>query len=319
MAALTHGIHHVTAMAGDAQKNVDFYVGILGLRMLKKTINFDDPFTYHFYFGDHGGQPGTIMTFFPWSSRGMKGRQGAGQVTVTSFSVAKDALDYWIKRLEANKIIVAGPFERMGESVIAFDDFDGLSLEIVAAENDERPGLDNGDVPSEYSIKGFHSVTLLENNYQATAAVLNDRLGFREAGNEENRYRYISGDGSAGTIVDIIHQPDATRGIMGVGTVHHVAWRITDDDDQLVLRKNLVNAGFNVSPVMDRNYFHSIYFREPGGVLFEGATDPPGFTVDESLETLGAHLKLPPWMEENREEIEKHLPKIVMPGEGKNA
>ena len=309
----TRGIHHVTAMAGDPQKNIDFYAGVLGLRMVKKTINFDDPYTYHFYFGDAAGNPGTIMTFFPWTSRGLRGRKGAGQLTTTAFSVAENALDYWVERLAQKGVETAGPFDRFGESVLTFEDPEGLDIEIVATKNDVRGEWVHGDVPGPYAIRGFHAVTLSQFNNKATEQLMTGLLGFHRVAESDNLIRLASGEENAGTYIDLLTPSTLQRGTMGVGVVHHVAWRIIDDAAQLHIRQELLEAGYQVSPVMDRNYFQSIYFREPGGVLFEIATDPPGFAIDEPAEHLGSALMLPQWLESRREEIEARLPKVKVP------
>ncbi len=307
------GIHHVTAFAGDPQNNVDFYAGILGLRLVKKTINFDAPQTYHLYYGNEAGSPGTLMTFFPWTSRGWRGGRGTGQVGVTSFSIPDGATGYWTERLKQNNMRFTGPFTRFDEEVIVFRDLDGLELELVSSVVDARPSWDKGSIPSEYAIRGFHSVALWVEGYERTAGLMTETLGFRQMQESGNRFRYSAGNGGPGAIVDILCLPEESPGQMGVGTVHHVAWRVPDDEAQLNLRRELVKLGYNVPPVVDRQYFHSIYFREPGHVLFEAATDPPGFAIDEKLEELGTHLMLPPWLEKERAAIEQSLSPITLP------
>jgi glyoxalase family protein len=295
------GIHHVTAIAGDAQVNVSFYAGVLGLRLVKQTVNFDDPATYHLYYGDHVGSPGSIMTFFPWRDM-PRGRHGTGQTVVTSFRVGEGALEYWKRRFQALGIAFEGPFERFGDQVLALADPDGMRLEIVASGN-------GGE-----HIAGFHSVTLAEAGYEATSLLLTQQFGYQQTHTEGNRFRYTaSGEASLGAVVDVLCQPDGRRGSMGAGTIHHVAFRAADDAVQLGWRGQLLKAGLDVTPVLDRQYFHSIYFREPGGVLFEIATDPPGFAIDESVQELGQHLKLPPWLEPERGAIEAILPKLRVP------
>ena len=307
------GIHHITAMAGDPQQNVDFYVGLLGLRLVKLTVNFDDPGTYHLYYGDGVGNPGTIMTFFPWP-HASKGRVGNGQVTVSSFAIPSSALDYWTKRLTEHDITFTGPEERFGEQVISFTDPDGIGLELVAG-GPVNPGraYQAGSVPVEYAIHGFHSATLSEEGYQRTAALLTDTMGFKLAGQEGNRFRYAVGSGEPGSVVDVLCAPAGPAGRGSVGTVHHIAWRTPDDANQREWLDELSRQRYNVSPVMDRKYFHSIYFREPGHVLFEIATDPPGFGVDEPVEQLGTKLVLPPWLEPMRGQLEKALPPLKLP------
>jgi len=312
MNAETTGIHHVTAIAGEPQRNVDFYVGLLGLRMVKKTVNFDDPETYHLYYGDGTGTPGSIMTFFPWAGA-PQGRIGAGQLTVTSFSIPAASLGYWTERLVENSVRFEKPEERFGETVLRFSDPDGLRLELIAAGEDGREGWTDGPAPAEHAVRGFHHVTLAVAEPSRTAELMTDTLGFRQAGGAEGRTRYVAGAGAPGNTVDVADATGFPRGTMGVGTVHHVAFRAPDDETQLELRERVGALGYNVTPVMDRNYFRSIYFREPGGVLFEIATDPPGFAVDEEPEHLGENLKLPPWLESRRDQLEEVLPPLRVP------
>ncbi|HMC54597.1 MAG TPA: VOC family protein [Gemmatimonadaceae bacterium] len=310
------GIHHVTAIASDPQRNLDFYVGLLGLRFVKRTVNFDDPHTYHFYFGDDLGRPGSIMTFFPWP-RAFRGRQGTGQVAVTSFAVMPGALPFWIERLIKHGVKYEGPKKKpTGETTIAFADPDGLLLEIVADESAEaRHGWTNAPgIGERDTIRGFHSVTLWEERGDDTEHVLTNILGFKDVHGERGTRRYVSGDGGAGTIVDVRTIGGFLSGQTGAGTVHHVAFRAADDSAELSLRSRVMQGGYQPTPVIDRNYFNSVYFREPGGVLFEIATDPPGFTADEPAERLGEQLKLPPKYEPMRSEIEAVLPRIHLPG-----
>ena len=309
MAKLIEGIHHVTALARDPQVNVDFYTGVLGLRLVKKTVNFDDPGTYHFYYGDEEGRPGTIITFFPWPMA-KRGTHGAGQATVTSFSVPEGSLGWWQERLGRLGVAFEDPRQRFDEEVLTLLDPDGLKLELVARADDSREPWLTGPVPAEHAIRGFDGVTLTEWNPEVTARVLDGILGFRAAGEERDRFRFEAGAGGPGARVDIVARPDAPRGHVSAGTVHHVAWRTPDDDQQKAWHEELTGLGFHVSPIMDRQYFHSIYFREPGGVLFEIATDPPGFTFDETVEELGSGLRLPPWLEPERKQIESILPAV---------
>lgn len=306
----TLGIHHVTAIAADPQRNLDFYVGLLGLRLVKRTVNFDDPETYHLYFGDDVGNPGSIMTFFPWPGA-RRGRQGAGQVAVTSFAVLPRALGFWVERLVRHGVKYEGPTKH----VISFKDHDGLMLEIVAhAGAEARPAW--GDAPGigrEHAIHGFHSVTLWVEQGEETERVLVDTLGFRHEREDGNTRVFAAGDGGPGTIVNVRAVAGFVRGVGGAGTVHHVAWRVADDTKQLEVRERVTQAGLEATPVIDRNYFHSVYFREPGGVLFELATDPPGFAIDERVEHLGERLMLPPRYEAHRGEIEAVLPPIHLP------
>ncbi len=303
------GIHHVTAMAGDPQANVDFYTGVLGLRLVKKTVNFDDPGTYHLYYGDEVGHPGTILTFFPWPLA-RRGVQGAGQATVTSFSVPEGSLGYWTERLSRLGVTFDGTRRRFEEEVLTLLDPDGLRLELVARGGDQRSGWVGGPVPEQHAVRGFDGVTLTEWNLGGTESVLAGTLGFRRVGEEGERVRFEAGSGGGGTRVDVLASPAAARGHVSAGTVHHVAFRAADEADQLAWREAVAGSGLHVTPVLDREYFHSIYFREPGGVLFEIATDPPGFTRDEPVESLGTALKLPPWLEASRARIEAELPPI---------
>ena len=307
------GIHHVTAITGDAQANIDFYCGVLGLRLVKLTVNFDDPSSYHLYYGDELGRPGTIMTFFAWPGA-YRGRVGPPQVTTTAFAVPGRSIDYWSARLRELGVQVEQATERLGDRAIHFADPDGIGLDIVALDNPRGQAWKSGPVPAEHAIRGFHGVSIAEEGYESTAKVLTELMGFALVGSEGNRFRYRAGagDGFAST-VDLLCTPDARRGGMGAGVVHHVAFRTPDDPQQLEWRRRIVGAGLNVSPVMDRNYFHSIYYREPGGVLFEIATDSPGMTADEPAETLGSGLMLPRQYEPQRAAIERVLPPVRRP------
>ena len=309
--ATIQGLHHVTAIASDAQANYDFYSGLLGLRIVKKTVNFDDPGSYHLYFGDEQGSPGTIMTFFVWPGS-KRGRSGTGQASFTSFSIPKDSIEFWKDRLEAKGLIIEAENIRFGEPVLAFSDPDGLKLELIGSEIDDRKGWGGSDVPNEHSIKGFHSVTLCLSEFEDTGFALVDSMGFAKTHESVDRVRYESGATGSGGIVDLTLGAESfsVRGGMGAGAVHHVAFRTPDDVQQIDIRESLIAKGFQVSPIMDRTYFHSIYFREPGGVLFEIATDPPGFVLDESLSELGRGLKLPTWLEARRVEIESIVPRL---------
>ena len=306
------GIHHVTAIAGDPQRNIDFYAGVLGLRLVKLTVNYDDPGTYHLYYGDAIGHPGSIMTFFPWPN-GEKGQHGTGQLTTTSFSVPESSLDYWMLRFKEHKIAFDGPTTRFDQRMISFADYDGLKLELVEDGMDRRKPWEEGSVAPEKAIRGFHGVTLSEEGYEKTAWLLKDVFGFKPTKEENNRFRYQARESEPGSIVDVLCTPDSPRGYVNVGTVHHVAWRTHDDEQQREWRQEIADLGLNVTPVIDRKYFHSIYFREPGGVLFEIATDPPGFTVDQPPAELGTRLVLPTWLEPLRKNLEKALPAINLP------
>lgn len=305
MHKLVTGLHHITALASDAQKNLDFYAGILGLRLVKKTINFDAPEVYHLYYGNEKGSPGTIMTFFPYPGI-PKGRKGNGQLTVTSFSIPEKSMDYWIKRLDKFHIPHEAPQQRFDELFMYFEDNDGLGLELVANKRDERSGFSYGNIPAEHSIKGFFGITLSEEGYERTAGFLTAQMDHVVVNEKGNRFRY-SASGKPGDFVDVLCNPDALQGLGGAGTIHHVAFATANDTTQLEARERLRKNGFNITPVLDRQYFHSIYFREPGGILFEIATVPPGFAIDEEVAHLGEALKLPPWEEKNRKIIEREL------------
>jgi glyoxalase family protein len=305
------GIHHVTAIARGPQVNLDFYTGVLGLRLVKRTVNFDDPGSYHLYYGDEVGSPGTILTFFPWP-RARLGSRGAGQATVTSFSVPAGTLGRWVERLDSLGVGHGEPRERLAEEALTLFDPDGLELELVAQAGDGRAPWTGGPVAPEMAVRGFHHVTLCEWNPEVTARVLTEAMGFRLAGEAGERSRFEAGAGGPGARVDVLASPGAERGQVSAGTVHHVAFRVAGDREQLAWRRRLAAAGLQVTPVQERQYFRSIYFREPGGVLFEIATDTPGFAIDEPVASLGAGLKLPSWLEPSRREIESALPPLEL-------
>ena len=322
MTLVTQGIHHVTAIASDPQQNLDFYAGVLGMRLVKRTVNFDDPTTYHFYFGDRDGNPGSILTFFPWPGS-RRGRQGAGQAAVVAFAILPSAVGFWMERFIKHRVEFEHPKTRFDdERVIAFRDPDGMLCELVA-----HPSAESGDgwrapaIPLEHSLRGVYSVTLWQESCDLTGKLLIDSLGMEPIREQASIFRYSTKSHTIGSIVDLRCVPGLWPGVMGAGTVHHVAFRAASDEEQLAERNRLVEKGFNVTPQIDRDYFHSIYFREPGGVLFEIATDSPGFTVDEPEESLGRSLKLPEWLEPRRFEIEALLPNIRLPMEipGPNA
>jgi predicted esterase/catechol 2,3-dioxygenase-like lactoylglutathione lyase family enzyme len=313
------GIHHVTAICGDPQRNLDFYAGFLGLRFVKRTVNFDDPQTYHFYYGDEAGTPGSILTFFPWPGA-RAGRIGAGQVAVIGFATVPSAVDFWVQRLRQHGIAFDGPTERgaaadKSEQVLSFRDHDGLMLEIVASDGAAtRPAWGGAPgVPREHALRGFHQVMLWAARADVTEQLLAETLGFRPVDEEAGVRRPAAGDGGPGTLVEVREVGDFPRGVGGVGTIHHVAWRVADDEAQLELRSRVAAAGLDPTPVIDRQYFRSVYFREPGGILFELATDPPGFTIDEPLGHLGERLMLPSQYEPYRPQIEAVLPPIHLP------
>jgi glyoxalase family protein len=292
------GLHHVTAFAGDAQTNLDFYTGVLGLRLIKRTVNFDDPGTHHFYFGDANGTPGTILTFFPWPTA-PPGLAGAGQAAGVSFAVPKNSLGAWTDRLRQARIAVGAPRTRFGEEFIEFRDPHGLPLELFGT------APESCDPSLAQAIVRLHSATLLEADADRTFCALENTLGFRRVSNEGDRTRFDV----AGTPLDVVATPGAGRGRPSAGSVHHIAWRAANQAEQNQWRVRLVEAGFGVTRVIDRQYFRSIYFREPGGVLFEIATDGPGFFIDE--QKLGEALKLPPWLEPIRASLERRLPPLL--------
>ena len=308
------GLHHVTAIASDPQRNLDFYVRLLGLRFVKRTVNFDDPGTYHFYFGDNRGTPGTILTFFPWPGA-RRGIRGTGQIEATAFAISPDSVSYWLERFKEHHVTAERTSPRFSEEVIRFVDPDGLLLELIGSKSlTALEPWPNSPVPTEHALHGFHSVSAALEGYERTARLLTDSFGYRLSEKSGNRFRFASADEDApGRIIDLLCLPDTGMGHVAAGSVHHIAFRAKDEAEQLKWRQHLVDLGYNVTPVIDRTYFHSIYFREPGGVLFEIATEPPGFTLDETLEELGTHLRLPPWMESARKQIEKILPRITVP------
>lgn len=303
MEKLITGIHHITALAGDAQPNIDFYCGILGIRLVKKTVNFDAPEVYHFYYGDETGSPGSILTFFPYQGLA-RGRHGKGMLNTSSFSVPAASLNYWMERLKKFNVSFKGPEDRFEETVLYFEDHDGLGLELVFTDRDQRKGFSYGHIPAEHSIKGFFGAELWEEGYERTAGLLTEQMDHRLIAEKGNRFRFAASD-SPGNYVDIICSPDSLKGLGGAGTVHHIAFATPDDKTQLEVRKKIAQRMLNPTPVLDRNYFTSIYFREPGGVLFEVATAGPGFLIDETKEELGKELKLPAQYESFRQQIEK--------------
>ncbi len=314
MNAKIPGLHHVTAIASDPQRNLDFYVGLLGLRFVKRTVNFDDPGTYHFYFGDWRGAPGTILTFFPWPGA-RRGTRGMGQVEATAFAISPNSIPYWLERFKEHHVAAEKTSVRFGEEVIRLVDPDGLLIEVIASSSPSQiEPWPESPVPQEHMLRGFHSVSAALEGYERTARLLTDSFGYRLIGESGNRFRFGSQDDAAhGRIVDLLCLPDTRMGRVAAGSVHHIAFRARDQAEQVEWREHLVDLGYDVTPVIDRTYFHSIYFREPGGVLFEIATEPPGFALDEKLDELGMHLRLPPWMESARSQIEQILPPIQVP------
>jgi glyoxalase family protein len=304
------GLHHVTVIASDPQRNLDFYTGVLGLRFVKRTVNFDDPGTYHFYFGDDSGAPGTILTFFPWP-QAARGVVGAGEVTKTAFSVPLASVEYWVERLADQGIPVECTGKRFDEEVLTFTDPDGMQIEIVGhADVGAANAPRFSSVPPEHAIRGFSGVTLCEKRSDETAIIM-DLMGFHKIAEEGNRMRFAAEGNALGNHIDLLIDSNARYGRPGAGSVHHIAFRAKDDAAQLEWREEIAKH-LDVTPVQDRTYFHSIYFREPGGVLFELATDPPGFALDEPLESLGEELRIPAWLEPKRESIEKRLLPIIL-------
>ncbi len=310
------GIHHVTAIASDPQRNLDFYTGVLGLRLVKMTVNFDDPDTYHLYYGDALGRPGSLITFFHWPGE-PRGRTGSRQARTVSFSIPEGASEFWLQRLQSHGIL----FEvhaRFGDEVISFSDPDRLRLELVAASDDREP-FTEGPVPGDLSIRGIHGVTLAEEEPYRTATLLGGTMGLRSTSESGGRTRFVAGYGGAGAVIDVEELPGIEPGRVAAGAIHHVAFRAPDQAAQEAWREGILRAGLNVTPPVDRRYFQSIYFREPGGVRFEIATDGPGFTVDEPAAELGTRLMLPPWLEARRPELEKALPALRLPSLAKRA
>lgn len=305
------GLHHITAIAGNAQRNYDFYTKVLGLRLVKKTVNFDDPGTYHFYYGDEKGSPGTILTFFPWTNV-RPGIEGIGMATAIGYSIPVGSLNFWTKRFQEHNVSFGKPGNRFGEVYLPFKDPDGLSLELIMPENqDSRKGWHTKDIPDNAAIQGFHSITLTVNNVRPTGAVLTDIFGYKLYKQEGRFYQYKTDAVNEAALVNIVEIPDGKKGQVAGGTNHHVAFRVPDENTLMHFRDKVVKKGFNITPKIDRNYFYSLYFREPGGVLFEIATDNPGFAIDEAPEELGLNLKLPVQFEDQRSAIEQVLPSLA--------
>jgi glyoxalase family protein len=306
------GIHHVTAIAGPARRNVDFYTRALGLRLIKKTVNFDDPGTYHLYYGDEAGQPGAILTFFPWA-QATPGRLGIGETQETMFRVPEGAIGYWTHRFVEKGVAHEALEKRFGETALPFTDSDGMRLALVGVRGAENePAWSNGEIPAEAAIRGFHGVSLLLEDAAPTGGILSDVLGFTRFAADGAMTRYKAGDTAIGGIVDLRAAGGFLAGRQGAGSVHHIAFRAPDDAAQAAMVKKLAdNHRIRTTEQKDRNYFRSVYFREPGHVLFEIATDIPGFAVDEPLATLGQALKLPSFLEPRRSEIEAVLPELA--------
>ena len=311
MEKLIRSLHHVTATVTDAQGDLDFYRRMLGMRLVKKTVNFDNHNVFHFYYGDERGTPGTLMTTFPYKGWGVPpGTKGAGQIAVTSFSVPEDSLDFWKQRIRGSGVAVKEEEPRFGQESISFQDVSGLNIELVGTPDDRAPWAGN-EVEDDVAIRGLHSVTMVVRDPGKTLQLLTEILGFEVVNELASRTRLAVNGDAAGKLIDVVQASDAPPAANGLGTVHHVAMAISDADEQLRMRDELIGLGHAVTEVRDRQYFRSIYFREPGGVLLEIATVPPGFTVDEELPCLGQDLKLPPWEEPHRAAIETGLPAVT--------
>lgn len=305
------GLHHVTAIADNAQRNVDFYTKVLGLRMVKKTVNFDDPGTYHFYYGNEEGTPGTILTFFPWEGIG-RGRPGTGMATEISYSVPDGSLDFWTERFKTEGVTAGNKTERFGDIYLPFTDPDGLAMTLVhPAAYDDRAGREVNGISTKEATKGFHGVSLSLEEIEETAKILTEVFGYTLYGQEGNRFRFVTDAVTTAGTIDLLELPDGKRGVNTAGTNHHIAFRVKDEKVQMAYRQKIQARGLNITHQIDRDYFFSLYFREPGGVLFEIATDNPGFTIDESQSELGTHLKLPKKFESARAEIEATLPALT--------
>jgi glyoxalase family protein len=304
-----HGIHHVTAIARDPQQNVDFYTKVLGLRLVKQTVNFDAPHVWHLYYGDEQGSPSSILTFFPWPGVS-RGREGAGLTTATSFSVPKESLGFWSQHLKGLGVEFSWAKDSESNELLELVDHDGMRLQLVGTEGDTRSGWDGvGEIPAEHAVRGLHAVELSERSIDPTAGMLENLLGMQFESEGAGRSNFKMGNGGSGAKVEILGGV-AERGLQAGGTVHHVAFSAPNLATMEIWQQELLARGVQVTQIMDRQYFKSIYFREPGGVLFEIATDEPGFATDEPLLELGRKLKLPPWLEPNREQIEASLPPI---------
>ncbi len=305
------GLHHITAIAGGAKRNYDFYTHILGLRLVKKTVNFDDPYTYHFYYGDKVGTPGSILTFFPWEGM-QSGRRGTRQVTEIGYSVPENSLGFWLKRLEDHNIIYNKVSEKFGEQYLTFLDPDGLKFELTVSKSaDNRLPWETTEVSANNAVKGFHNVTITSNKIEATANVLTDIFGYALQQSNVNRHRFATDAVDTANLIDLVEAPGEAIGHVAVGSVHHVAFRVKNDKVLMDFRQKVADAGLHITEKIDRNYFYSLYFREPGGVLFEIASDNPGFSIDESVDELGSGLKLPSQYEGIRQEILERLPSLL--------
>ena len=305
-----NGLHHITAIASHAASNYNFYTKILGLRLVKKTVNFDDPKTYHLYYGNKVGTPGTVLTFFPWENIA-PGRSGSRQVTTIGYSVPEKSLKFWMNRFESNRINFLGIGEKFGEQYLSFTDPDGLKLELIVPKiPDTRLPWETNEVQSAHATRGFHSITITTNKMQPTADILTGLLGYKFLEQEANLYRFITDTVANAAIVDLVEFPEQIAGHVAGGSVHHVAFRVKNEEIVMEYRETIASSGIHITEKIDRNYFYSLYFHEPGGVLFELATNNPGFAVDEPVEALGSNLMLPAKYEQHRSTIEAILPQL---------
>lgn len=311
------GLHHVTAVTRDAQQNVDFYRNVLGQRLVKKTVNFDAPEAYHLYFADEIGTPGSVLTFFVWENI-KRGVRGNGETAAVAYNVPQGSLEFWQEHLHNNDISVLPVEQRFGEEVLTLEDPDGMQVELVATGGPgEIRHWAEGPIPRDHALSGFHSVTLWLEEIEQTADLLVRQMGYTFVERSGSRHRFIGGGGGLASVLDILHRPTQPEdkpdeAVFGAGSIHHIAFRVPSDEEQLEYQASLRAAGYGVTPVRDRNYFHSIYYREPGGVLFEIATEGPGFAIDEPVDTLGESLRLPEWFEPKRDRIERSLPPLEL-------
>lgn len=307
------GLHHVTIIAGDAQENLDFYSGTLGMRLVKKSVNQDDPGTYHLFYADADGHPGSDITFFPWPQM-PSGRPGAGLTNEVTLAIPPGSLEYWARRLAQRGVVTGVEAVRFGDRTLTLTDPHGLALALSeTAGTREFTPWGESSVPAGWQIRGLHGVRMAQSDLAPSARFLTKAMGFTPAAEEQGWHRFVLGDGGSGRFVDVEERPGTRRGAWGVGSVHHVAWRVPHDDAELAARQRIIAAGGRPTEVIDRFWFRSVYFKEPGGALFEIATDGPGFAVDEAPERLGEQLVLPPWLEPHRDEIERGLPMLVAP------
>lgn len=307
------GLHHITVIAGDAQENLDFYAGVLGMRLVKKTVNQDVPGTYHLFYADGAAHPGTDLTFFPWPDMA-PGERGVGLTVEVALAVTTGSLGYWADRLTNQDISIDNPVTRFGERLLTFADPHGLRLALAeTADHREFAPWARSPVPESHQIRGLHAVRLLEQSAAPTVELLTGTLGFEEIGQEDGWRRFALPGNRSGRMLDLKEAPSERRGTWGTGSVHHIAWRVPDDATELAVQRRLIHGGRRPTEVIDRFWFKSVYFREPGGALFEVATDGPGFGIDEPLDQLGARLVLPPWLEPSRSTIEAGLPPLREP------